>query len=70
MPRPDQIDLAVYNLAGQRLATVGRGFREAGSHIVQWNGRDDAGKELGSGVYVSRLLAGEQLATRKLLLLR
>ena len=45
--------------------------REAGVHTVPWNGRDVRGRELASGVYVYRLLAGEELMeTRKMALVR
>ena len=44
--------------------------REAGSYSVRWDGVTDAGLELASGVYFYRLTAGEQVETRKLLLLR
>ena len=70
LPSSDEIDLGVYNLAGQRVRTLARGFREAGAYTFRWRGRDEAGTELASGVYLYRLLTGEQVETRKMLLLR
>jgi hypothetical protein len=70
LPQSQEIELAIYNLAAQRVATLVQGHREAGSYSVQWDGRSDAGHELASGVYFYRLAAGEQVETRKLLLLR
>ena len=46
------------------------GVREAGSHSVLWEGRDDSGRPLPSGVYLYRLRAGEFVQARKMLLLR
>ncbi len=70
LPSSDEIELGVYNLAGQKVATLGRDTREAGTYTLKWNGRDDHGRELASGVYLYRLSAGERVETRKLLLLR
>jgi len=71
LPRSGEIDLAVYNLAGQKVATLALGVREAGAYTLRWDGRDDDGTELASGVYLYRLRGGGgAVETRKLLLLR
>jgi flagellar hook assembly protein FlgD len=70
LPQPQEIELAIYNLAAQRVATLVQGHREAGSYSVRWNGVDDAGLELPSGIYLYRLTAGEHVETWKLLLLK
>jgi 7,8-dihydropterin-6-yl-methyl-4-(beta-D-ribofuranosyl)aminobenzene 5'-phosphate synthase len=70
LPRYAKVELALYNLAGQRVATLVQGAREAGVYTVRWDGRDEAGRELASGVYLYRLRAGTQEQNRKLLLLR
>ncbi len=70
LPQAGEAELSIYNLLGQRMATLVHGVQEAGPHVLQWNGRDDAGRELASGVYFYRLQAGGQVETRKLLLLR
>ncbi len=66
----EEIDLAVYNLTGQKFATLAQGLREAGTYTLRWDGRDDDGRDLATGVYLYRLKAGERVETRKLLLLR
>jgi hypothetical protein len=65
-----EAELAIYDLLGQRVAVLLRGTQEAGVHTVQWDGRDDQGRDLASGVFLCRLRAGEQVEMRKLLLLR
>ena len=70
VPAASQVRLTVFNLAGQEVATLAAGFRPAGSYTVQWDGRTAAGAALASGVYFYRLRVGDQVATRKLLLLR
>lgn len=70
LPQATALELAVYNLAGQRVAMLAHGVRAAGSYAVRWDGRDDAGRSLASGVYLYRLMAGSHTAGGKLLLLR
>ena len=71
LPTAQEIELALYNLAGQQVATLARGWRRAGAYALDWDGRDDMGRALASGVYLYRLEAGAgQAETRKLVLLR
>lgn len=64
------IDLVVYNLTGQKVATLAHGRRSAGEYTLRWDGRDNAGLALASGVYLYRLQTGFRVETRRLLLLR
>ena len=68
----EEVELSVFNLAGQQVATLVDGVQEAGTYTLRWDGRNDEGWKLASGVYLSRLRTGDgpQVATRKLLLLR
>ena len=62
--------LEVFALTGQRVAVLHEGPQQAGLHRLRWDGRDDQGRLLGSGVYVYRLVTAEAVQTRKLTLLR
>ena len=64
------MELALYNLAGQKVVTLVRGRREAGVYAVQWDGRGEGGRELASGIYLYSLRAGARVETRKLLLVQ
>ena len=70
LPESQDIELGVYNLAGQKVATLAESRREAGVYAIDWDGRDNRGREMASGVYLYRLQAGGQVKSRKLLLLR
>jgi hypothetical protein len=70
LPERGEVELAVYNLAGQQVAKLVEGAREAGSYAVRWDGRDECGRELASGIYLYRLRAGKRMETRKLVLVR
>jgi hypothetical protein len=60
------VELGVYNLAGQKMATLASGWREAGNYVVRWDGRHDDGRGLASGIYLYRLEMGDRAETRKL----
>ena len=70
LPQPSQVELAIYNLLGQPVAVLVQGPSEAGTFSVRWDGRDQAGRAVTSGVYLYQLRAGEYTAVRKLLLLQ
>ena len=72
LPKRTNIELTVFNLTGQRVATLVEGERRAGAYTIRWDGRSDDGRELASGVYLYRLRTDREklLETRKLLLLR
>ena len=69
LPQDGLVELAIYNTVGQKVATLVQGMRAFGTYTVNWDGRDEGGRELASGVYLYRLMAGTQVATRKLLVL-
>jgi len=64
------VRLSVYAVNGQLVRTLVDGERPAGSYSVVWDGTDDAGRDVASGVYLCRMKAGEFVSTRKLLLIR
>ena len=60
--------MVVYNVRGQRVQVLVDGPRPAGRYRVTWEGRDERGREVSSGVYFVRLVtADEQLSTRMVL---
>jgi hypothetical protein len=70
LPSSVEVNLTLYNLTGQRVITLARGMREAGGYSIGWDGMDDAGRALVSGMYFYNLTAGDRSETRKLILLR
>lgn len=63
------VRLSVYDIRGRMVKTLVDGHRTPGRHSVQWDGQDDRGVSLGSGVYFYRLEAGDFVQTRKLVIL-
>ncbi|MBN1543169.1 T9SS type A sorting domain-containing protein [candidate division KSB1 bacterium] len=60
----------IYNLKGERVRVLLDARHPAGSHQLRWDGRDDSGNTVSSGVYLCRLMAGSFAATRRLILLK
>ncbi len=64
------VRLEVFAITGQRVAVLHDRPQKAGLHRLRWDGRDERGRPLASGVYVYRLVTAEAVQTRKLTLLR
>ena len=64
------VELRVYNALGQAVRTLLRQHREAGTHQIHWDGKDDQGQVLASGTYLLIMRAGAVRQATKMLLLR
>ena len=67
---PGPAHLEVFALTGQRVAVLHEGLQKAGLHRRRWDGRDDRGHALASGIYAYRLVTAKGVQSRKLTLLR
>ena len=62
------VRLEVFNLLGQRIATLVDGQRPAGFHTAQWHATDEAGRAVGAGVYIYRMTVGMERQTGRMVL--
>ncbi len=69
-PAGGQARLAVYDVTGRRVRTLADGFASGGEHAVRWDGTDEAGRQLPSGIYFCRLEGAGASRVRKMALLR
>lgn len=71
LPTASRVDLAIYDLGGHLVRTLvrDRGF-SAGPGSLEWDGRDDKGACVPTGVYLYRLVAGGTTATGRMALIR
>ncbi len=69
-PVDSAVSLAVYNVAGRLVRTLVDGPVDAGYHVAVWDGRDDRGVEVSSGVYFCRMEAERFQASTKMVLLK
>ncbi|MDP6670111.1 MAG: FlgD immunoglobulin-like domain containing protein, partial [Candidatus Krumholzibacteria bacterium] len=65
-----EAELAVYDIRGARVRQLQGGMLEAGSHHVEWDGKDSSGATVASGIYFIRLDAGGESYSRKAVLLK
>ena len=68
LPVSAHVRLEVFNLLGQRLATLVDGVRSAGVHMAQWDATDAAGRAVGAGVYIYRLSSDDQTESQRMVL--
>jgi hypothetical protein len=64
------VELSIYDVSGRLVRTLYATRFEAGAHSAAWDGRDDSGRQVSSGVYFCRLKTGIYTATSRLVLLR
>ncbi len=65
-----QTRLEVFNVLGQKITTLVDKAKAPGTYTVQWDGRDEAGSTVASGIYFYRLSRGDQTESKKMMLLK
>jgi hypothetical protein len=70
LAKANDVQLAVFDLAGREVASLANGRFAAGEHVIHWEGTDRGGKLLPSGAYLYRLKTGGESLTRKMVLVR
>ena len=70
LPAKGQARIEIYNVLGKLVAVPFDGVAEAGDHQVVWNGKNDTGEAVASGVYFYRLTADNYTDTKKMMLLK
>ena len=70
LPRTGFVRLDVYNILGQKVATLIDGIYESGTHNVNWMAVNDYGQPVSSGIYFYTLITRDTRITKKMLLLR
>lgn len=64
------VELVVYNLSGEKVRVLVNGVRPAGNYEARWNGTDDSGNRVSSGMYIYRLQSGNFSLSKKMVLLQ
>jgi hypothetical protein len=70
IPSRTQVTIEIFNVLGQKVQTLVDETKSAGSYRIEWNGIDDVGKPVSTGVYLYRFIADEVVQTKKMLLLK
>jgi len=70
LPQASHVTLKIYDLQGRLVKTLTNGEFSAGTHRVEWDGRDEHGNGAASGIYLYHIKAGNYVETRKMVLMR
>ena len=68
-PKTSKIILKVYDITGKEIRTLVDGTSSPGLKSVVWDGRNDRNQPVSSGIYIYRLQAGNQVQSKKMILL-
>ncbi len=70
LPQTEYVTIKVYNILGKEIAVLANGQFNAGAHSIIWNGKDSNGINAATGIYLYRVVAGNNIITKKMLLLK
>jgi hypothetical protein len=70
LPHATQVKLVLYNILGRKVRTLVDEYQPAGYKTVHWDGKDQDGNEVSSGIYFYRLQAGEYNEIRKMVIVK
>ncbi len=70
LPEPNVVTIAIYNVSGQRIKTLVNEPRDAGYYTVYWDGRSQDSERVSNGVYFCRMVTGQHVFVKKILLTR
>ena len=70
IPQVEHVNITIYNLLGEKVKSLVNGRRAAGTHTIQWDGRDDYGNIVNSGCYIYKIISGDYTAAHRMLFLK
>ena len=70
LPEAGDVQLVIYNLLGQKVRTLVRESMDAGFHLVVWDGTDEFGKQVASGIYIYRMSVADFTQVQRMMLLK
>ncbi|MCC6962701.1 MAG: S8 family serine peptidase [candidate division Zixibacteria bacterium] len=70
LPEVANVELVIVNVMGQTVRTLVNAMQAPGEHSVMWDGRDQSGVAVASGIYLYKMRAGDFTETRKMVLMK
>jgi flagellar hook assembly protein FlgD len=67
---PADLSLKIYDVTGRKVRTLVEGNVEPGYHRIAWDGKDDGGRHVSSGIYHLRMVSAEFVSTRRITAIR
>jgi flagellar hook assembly protein FlgD len=70
LPQEGLVSLKIYNIKGELVRTLIEEYKPAGYHTVTWDGKNEDGMEVSSGVYFYRMVSGDFSSTKKMVMIK
>ena len=70
LPQSEHVKLVIYNVLGQEIRTLVNDLKPPGRYVVVWDSRDELGHPVSSGIYLYRMVAGDFVQRKKMLILK
>ncbi|NHZ86811.1 MAG: hypothetical protein GWP19_13205 [Planctomycetia bacterium] len=70
LPRPEKVEIVIFNQVGQIIRRLTKGEMPPGRHQIIWDAKNDRGEQVASGIYLGQMMAGSYSKTIKMLLLK
>jgi flagellar hook assembly protein FlgD len=70
LPKISNVNITIYNMLGQKVKTFSMQNASAGYHSVRWNGTNDLGERVSTGIYLYQLHTREFVKTRKMVFMK
>lgn len=63
------VEITIYDLVGRRIKKMNVGYQQPGQYSILWNGKNDLGKKVSTGIYICRLQAGKETQIKKMVVM-
>ncbi len=70
IPKPGNINITIYNLLGKRIKVLKKAYQNAGDYKLMWNGDNDLGGKVSSGIYLLNVKYNDNILSKKLMLIK
>ena len=70
LPQVSDVKLVVYNMLGQKIRTLVDGNKDIGYYNIQWDGKNENGRQVATGIYIYKFEAGNFIKSQKMILMK
>jgi flagellar hook assembly protein FlgD len=70
LPNAANVEINIFNTAGQKIRTLVSGMQQAGYHVAEWDATNDTGAKVSTGVYIYQAVIDNNVSTFKMLLVK
>ncbi|MGB2696778.1 MAG: S8 family serine peptidase, partial [Candidatus Zixiibacteriota bacterium] len=70
LPQDAHVSFIIYNVMGQKVRTLADDYFHAGTHTIRWDGTNESGETVSSGIYFYRVVAADKIITKKMILMK